>query len=461
MFGLDIQKYSTLRSKLVLILFSLSKGEDNVNINFNLFTGNALNFDWAEHIIDFNGFKAVIGNPPYVCSRNIDEDSKLLLKNWSVCSTGHPDLYIPFFEIGLSILHNKGRLGYITMNTFFKSVNGRALREYFKNRKQQITILDFGSEQVFSSKSTYTCLCFISNAKQDYIEFLKLNPQKLQTDQTITLNRILYSKLDSFNGWNLQNTDVINKIESIGTPLGEKFRTRNGIATLKNNIYIFSPISEDEDYYYLNNDTVYAIEKGICTDIINPNKLKKAGITEKIKQKIILPYKRTMTNVEIIDEKSFRINFPMAYKYLKSKKTILATRDKGNGNYEKWYAFGRNQSLEKMKNKLFFPHITSNIPNYLINNDENLLFYNGLALVAQNQKDLEFMKKIMSSRIFWFYVTQTSKPYGSGYYSLSRTYIKNFGFYDFNEDEIDLIIKEDNQEWLNQFIESKYEIELS
>jgi len=73
---------------------------------------------------------------------------------------------------------------------------------------------------------------------------------------------------------------------------------------------------------------------------------------------------------------------------------------------------------------------------------------------------LVLLKKIMSSRLFWFYITNTSKPYGSGYFSLSRNYIKKFGIFNFSERDIDFIIKEDNTEKLDLFFESKYEIRL-
>lgn len=66
----------------------------------------------------------------------------------------------------------------------------------------------------------------------------------------------------------------------------------------------------------------------------------------------------------------------------------------------------------------------------------------------------------MSSRLFWFYITNSSKPYGSGYYSLSRNYIKNFGIYNFTEDEIDWLTKEKDQEKLDNFIETKYGVYL-
>src|SRR5690606_24261689 len=72
-YGLDIQEYSVIRSELLLSLLSIIEGEDNEVFEFNFFNGNALNFKWEENIPNFKGFDIIVGNPPYVCSRNIDE----------------------------------------------------------------------------------------------------------------------------------------------------------------------------------------------------------------------------------------------------------------------------------------------------------------------------------------------------------------------------------------------------
>tara|TARA_R100000306_G_C4377669_1_gene142697 strand:+ start:456 stop:2288 length:1833 start_codon:yes stop_codon:yes gene_type:complete len=459
-YGLDIQSYSIERSKILLNLLALSEGEDYTEINIQLFHGNALSFQWNQNIQDFEGFNCIVGNPPYVCSRNIEEESLELLKNWSVCSSGHPDLYIPFFQLGLESLSDNGILGYITVNSFFKSVNGRALRHYFQDSNYDFRIIDFGGLQIFKSKNTYTCICLIRKTEGTF-KYAKINNTKLLNNKTIPFNIVDYATLDYENGWNLQNSHLINKIESVGQPLGSLYKTRNGIATLKNNIYVFNPVDEDDNFYYLKSDEIYPIEKGICVEIVNPNKLTKLDSIEGIRQKIIFPYIRQNNTINLIDENVFQQNYPQTYLYLLCKKKILDGRDKGNGNYERWFAYGRNQSLEQYDYKMFFPHITPDIPNFVLNRERDLLFYNGLALIAHTERELEFMKKIMSSRLFWFYIVNSSKPYGSGYFSMSRNYIKNFGIYDFNDDEIDLIINEDNQKWLNQFIESKYEIELS
>ncbi len=458
-FGLDIQEFSITRSKLLLSLFALSKGEDE-DFEFNLFQGNALNFSWGNTLQGHKGFDVIVGNPPYVCSRNIDEESKQYIIDWKVSSSGHPDLYIPFFQIGVDNLKEFGVLGYITMNTFFKSVNGRALRQYFDDEDLSLKILDFGSNQVFQSKSTYTCICIIQKKKSEFVEYAKGDDDSLSNG--IAFKAIPYIKLNHKNGWNLQSIDLLNKIENTGTPLGEMFRTRNGIATLKNHIYIFDPIREDDDYFYLQNGNVYPIEKGICQEIINPNKLTKIDNIDLLRKKAIFPYQYDAdNNPALISIEDFRTEYPQAFNYLEAKKGILEKRDFKNSNEENWYAYGRNQSLERYNFKLFFPHITPHLPNYSLSADENLLFYNGLAAVSDERRKLVFLKKLMSSRLFWFYITNSSKPYGSGYFSLSRNYIKNFGIFNFTDEDKETIINEKDTKVVNDLIESRYNINLT
>ena len=296
----------------------------------------------------------------------------------------------------------------------------------------------------------------IEKSKSPFIEFASSN----NSLNNLTYKKIEYSKFNSLKGWNLKEKDLIDKIEETGISFGELYKTRNGIATLKNNIYIFNPIGENEDYYYLQNGKIYEIEKHICKDIINPNKFTQAKSVDSIKKKAIFPYEYVNDKVTLLDEAVIKENYPKAYNYLSDKKQILSTRDKGNGKYQNWYAYGRNQSLEKLKYKLFFPHVSPTTPNFTIDTDENLLFYNGLAVITEDEKELHFLKKLMTSRLFWTYIKLSSKPYGSGYYSLSRNYIKNFGVYNFDKEDKDFIINTHEQKELDNFIESRYGIKL-
>lgn len=457
-FGVDIQDCSVTRTKLLLSLLAIYNNEDIEEFIFNIYVGDSLSFDWKEHIKSFNGFDIIIGNPPYVCSRNLSNETKELLNKWSVCSSGNPDLYIPFFQIGLENLSSNGILGYITMNSFFKSLNGRSLRSYFHINNIFLKIIDFGSEQVFISKNTYTCICLLKKNGSDFIEYCYLNEPLGDLDKLI-FDRIKYTCLSHKNGWNLRNNEIMHKIEKTGKPFGTIYRTRHGIATLKNSIYIFTPQEQDEKYYYIaNNNESHKIEKEICRDVINSNKLSSNYSLNEIIEKLIFPYTNE-DNPEIIPEHIMVNTYPNAYRYLLSNKEILALRDKGNNkDYPSWYAYGRTQSLQKIRNKLFIPKISNSSPYSIISSNENLMFYNGMAIVGHTMSELLFIQKIIESRLFWYYISKTSKPYSSNYYSLNGNYINNFGVFQFTSDDIEYIISENNKDAVDAFIESKYDI---
>ncbi len=457
-FGLDIQEYSIIRTKTLLSLLALSVGEDEMEFRFNLFTNDALVFNWKEKLKNFTGFDIILGNPPYVCARNLSEETLTKLQKFKVCNSGNTDLYIPFFQLGIENLNENGILGFITMNSFFKSLNGRNLRDYFKSKSLNFKIIDFGTEQVFKSKNTYTCICLIENKTSENIKYIKTTSSNLPTKQR-DFEKIEYFKLNSKTGWNLDNFEIISKIESTGVAFGDLYKTRHGIATLKNEIYIFNPIKEDDEFYYLQNGKVYEIEKGICKDIVNTNKLSRATTINKLRKKVIFPYNNS-NKPKLLQEDFIKENYPKAYIYLQNKKQILANRDKGKGRYENWFAFGRSQSLEKVKNKLFFPKMSDRIPTYIINSDDNLLFYNGQAVIGHSQNEMTFIKKLMESKLFWYYIKTTSKPYSSDYYSLNGNYIKNFGICSLNKKEMSFVLMESDKAKLDTFFENKYEVKI-
>lgn len=457
-FGLDIQSYSITRTKLLLTILAMTEGEDKKEFHFNLFEGDALTFKWKDHLTNFSGFDIVIGNPPYVCTRNLSDETKLSLENWEVCKSGNPDLYIPFFQIGIENLSKNGILGFITMNSFFKSLNGRSLRDYFKQKNIKFKIIDFGTQQIFKSKNTYTCICLIENTSQNFIKYYRCESKELPQKEKV-FSTIYYSNLDSKTGWNLQDNKIISKIENTGVPFGKLYKTRHGIATLKNDIYIFTPIKEDKDYYYLQNGDLFQIEKDICKDIVNSNKLNREVNLKSLQEKVIFPYDNS-EKLKLFDEKFIEEKFPKTYHYLQNKRKILAERDKGKGEYGNWFAFGRTQSLEKIKNKLFFPKMSDRILTCTINSDDSLLFYNGQAIVGHSEKEMIVIKKIMESRLFWYYIKTTSKPYSSNFYSLDGNYIRNFGICNLTNHEINFLINEQDRNILDSFFENKYGIDL-
>ena len=157
---------------------------------------------------------------------HIDNATKQLLPRWQTSRVGNADLYIPFFEIGMSALCEDGILGFITVNSFFKSVNARALRRYFNDNQVSLSIIDFGEQIVFKKKLAYTCLTFLSKTRSDSLLYTKAELADVKAQNNFVYSRINYNMLDDHRGWNLNHSDVLNNIrliENAGEALGDLY----------------------------------------------------------------------------------------------------------------------------------------------------------------------------------------------------------------------------------------------
>ncbi|WP_107850265.1 Eco57I restriction-modification methylase domain-containing protein [Campylobacter concisus] len=463
-FGLDIAEYAIERTKILLTLFAITIGEDKEEFNFNLYKGNTLNFDWHKIQKDFIGFDAIVGNPPYVRTKNLDASSKKLLSKWSVTASGNTDLYIPFFEIGIKHLKDDGYLGYITVNTFKRSVNARELRKFFSMESLDLKILDFGSRQIFDNKMTYTCLVLIHKSYSNQLSYCKVSSDDIKLSKEINFTKIQYSLLDHKKGWMLADDEHILKnihiIENIGIPLGNRIVIKNGLATLQNSLFIFKPNREDENYFYMKyNSKSYKIEKQICRNVIKPNKLKTSQEIKDLTEKIIFPYQVEDKIATVMDENYFKNNYPFAYKYLLEYKSLLLQRDKNKDKKYKWFEFGRSQSINDYGEKLLFPYM-SNKPYFVYTNDEDLLFYAGYAIYGKSTRELVLIEKILKSKVFWYYIQHTSKPYSSNYFALAKNYVKDFGICDLTEEEEDFLLKISSKAKIDEFLISKYGVSI-
>jgi type I restriction-modification system DNA methylase subunit len=458
LYGIDISPMSITRAKILLALLALANGEEVKDEDFNLFSGNSLTFDFMGQpaVRKNTGFDIIVGNPPYVRSKHIDTETKQLLPKWQTSRIGNADLYIPFFEIGLSALREDGILGYITVNSFFKSVNARALRKYFSENHTSLSIIDFGEQLVFKKKLAYTCLTFLSKKPNDTLLYAKADLADVEEQKNFVYSHINYSSLDDHKGWNLNYSEVLNNIrliENAGEALGDLYVIKNGIATLANDVFIFRPTKVDEEYYYLTREgKEYPIEKTICRDIIKPNILKtEAEIADK-EEKIIAPYDE---NSALIAEDVFISRYPKAYAYLQSCRDILDARDKGEGDYGAWYAFGRTQAIADSGRKLLFPYM-SDLPHFVYMPQQDMMIYCGYAIYSESESELLFLKKVLESSVFDYYMRHTSKPYATGYYSYAKNYVKSFGLYPFSEQQKQHILSLDSKAEIDHYVSKVY-----
>lgn len=457
-FGNDIDPRSARVTKKMLLLAGELHHENVKKLNIT-----SLNSLSPEFSNQFSGkFDAIVGNPPYVRARNMTVEDEAFAKGFSYFC-GNSDLYILFFELSIKCVKEDGLVALITPNTYLKSVNGRGLRNDFLKRRLSVKVFNFGSETVFDGISAYFAITFLSLKvhKNPTIEYglLDSNIQKNSASFTVPL-----LSFEPNEPWILSSSEtddqILKVIKNQPHRLGN-FKIRNGIATLKNKLFFFTPTGENGSCYSrIYKGKKYLIEKESCRPIIKPNIIKNKADLSRLKEQAIFPYYYENGKCLSYSESQFKEAFPKAYSFLLNNKEELLKRDKGDiSKYPTWFSYGRTQGLNLQGKKVLFPYICGH-PIAVYSADPALLFYCGYAVFSEDKDDLALIESLMTSELYWFYILKTSKPYAKGYMSVAKNYVVNFGYPVLSDnDKKDLIDKNVSFEVKNRKLCALYGID--
>lgn len=312
----------------------------------------------------------IILNPPYIKMQDLSEEYRAYIKHtFDTLRDGIVDIYYAFIIKCIDLLKNDGIMVSITPNSYLYNKSSFKLRKYLFDNKLIKEIIDYNDKKVFKGVSVYCCITIFTKCDKTNLIY---NDKEIKYDD-ITKNYSLFN----FNN-NTSNT------------LSQICKIKNGIATLRDKIYIHNNKLFDEP----------------CWEKITN------GPNDKY---IIYPY----NNGKIIDENEFKRTNPKTYNYLSENKDELLKRDKGKKTYASWYAYGRTQSI-KYSNKLCLY-----IPCFLdpLNIDKNIfakssiLHQSCLCIEPNDEKDLEYIKmSIIKNKKF---IEENSSKRSGGWVSLS------------------------------------------
>ena len=388
-YGID-KDFNAVQATNFGLLLKLLEGEDNVSVNNkfsilpdlskkNIHFGNSLintkdvktlseNSKKSINPFDFGNTKydIIVGNPPYMKSEDMKKITRLeyfRYKNIYKTAYKQYDKYFLFIEKALEILNEEGgSLGYIVPNKFTKVGAGKFLRKLLSSFGYVKRIISFGANQIFESKTTYTCLLILSkssNAYCEYYEVKNLTDWKTRNIKAEDYEKIQISAL-SDDVWILVPSylkQAYNKINAQSISLEKlvgKDNIYNGIQTSANDIYVIIPKKEDEKYVYFDKDeTEWKIEK----ELTRPYFQTSSGVDNlyayrpfKPNAKVIYPYKRTPSGIDFIYINELKERYPLAYKYFQYYKSKLTDPRRDIKPIPKtkneWYRYGRHQSLE-------------------------------------------------------------------------------------------------------------------
>lgn len=404
-------------------------------------------FDWEKEfpaIFNKGGFDIVIGNPPYIRIQNMVVSSPEEVKFYQSSTSGYTcaesdnfDKYALFIERAVSLLNQKGFLGYIVPHKFFAIKSGQNLRKLISNGRHLNEIVYFGVQQVFGKQSTtYTCILILAKSP---------NPE-FSVEIVDDLKTWRYSKLGIKQSHPSEELDEKpwTFIQDRDKLLFDRLR-RDHPLQLETVAEIFVGVQTSADKIYIIHPTKIAANtvsfidvKGkkwtIERDILRPSLLD-SPLYPFCKPEpntfIIFPYKIKNNDAEFYSPDEMRKLFPKAWKYLNAHKSKLMDRNIQGGTADSWYRYGRSQSLTKFNSEKIILPILSTEPRYAYD-DRNIVVTgggNGPYYLIRPRKDtplsIFFILAVLCHPLIEAMVRASSSAFRGGYYSHGKQFLES------------------------------------
>jgi hypothetical protein len=167
LFGMDLNGEAVGVARLACWIKTAERGKKLTALDANIVQGNSVVADpspaeaWRRRFPDAaaaGGFDVAVGNPPYVRQEWIAADKPFLQRHYRAYD-GAADLYVYFYELGLTLLRPGGRLGYVVTNKWMRAGYGGPLRRLLGAEAWVESVVDLGhNKEVFPDADVFPCV---------------------------------------------------------------------------------------------------------------------------------------------------------------------------------------------------------------------------------------------------------------------------------------------------------------
>ena len=401
LYGFDIDDVAV--KILIIDLYDLSQG----NVSNNIFN---MDFLLYENEIKFD---IVIGNPPYVGKKSIDNEYASYLKvRYKEVYRDKGDLSYCFFKKALEDLNEMGRLTFITSRYFLESPSGEFLRKVLKENCVIDKIIDFYGIRPFKNVGIDPLIMFITNYQNESNEIEIIKPIKTKgKNKKKFYNSVFLKNGNEFNDFFLNKIDlndegwvlvdkkvrnIINKIEQKKvTVLSNICNSYQGIITGCDKAFVVSnEIAQSEK-----------IEEDIIKPWIKSSYIEKNAV---LRQDKYIIYSDLIHNTQ---------EYKNAISYIELHKEKLLKRRECQRGIRKWYElqWGRHQNIFEGE-KIIFPFKASSNRFALDKGSYFSADVYALTLKENVPFTYDFLLYLLNSTIYEFYFKTFAKKLGEDAY---------------------------------------------
>ncbi|MGL2861262.1 DUF7149 domain-containing protein [Helicobacter pylori] len=181
-------------------------------------------FEFPEVLDDegnFLGFDCIIGNPPYIDYRKIDEKTKIFLSKFSSVykKSKEGSIFVYFIERASQALIKHGLISFINPIAYLCKPTDHGIRDYIDKNLKITMLIDLSNIKIFESASTYTCInIFKRENKKNEILFLRSDD----------LNELSNNKDDFLKIPDVNIEHISIFLDPISRHIAERFKTQLG-----------------------------------------------------------------------------------------------------------------------------------------------------------------------------------------------------------------------------------------
>jgi len=382
------------------------------------------------------GFDGVIGNPPYIRIQAMKEwapvEVEFYKERYRAASKGNYDIYVVFIEKGLELLNPQGLLGYILPHKFFNAKYGEPVRQIVAAGSHLDTIIHFGDQQVFAGATTYTCLLFLDKAGQKQFRLVQAHDLAGWRLGEAQLEGDVPAEQAGVAEWNFVvggGAGFFQRLNEMPVKLGDVAdRMAQGVRTSANEVYVLDEIASHDNYMQLYStflDREVQVEAKAVLPFLLGREIKPYRILHSGKV-VLYPYEVTKDRVSLFAEVELRDRFPLAYSYLRECKKYLENREHGKMRGPSWYAFGRTQNIELMRQpKILVPDIADRAA---FSFDENGTYaYTsgyGITFRESTRESPHYVLGLLNSNVLDYFLKQISTTLRGGFFRYFTQYIE-------------------------------------
>jgi type I restriction-modification system DNA methylase subunit len=231
-YGVDINEESVEIAKLSLWLRTAQKGRKLTSLNNNIKCGNSLiddpifagdkAFNWQNEfpeVFTKGGFDVIIGNPPYVDIKGLDNDLVKVLFNTYKTTENRINLYSIFIEKGYDLVKKDGFLSFINPNSILVNSSYTKIRKLLLDDMTRIVKLP---DDVFEDATVETIIFeFRKDYSNDKVNIIVYNKsEKISYVDDLRTKEISKANWKQNENWNFniyvspEQFELLQKIPS-------------------------------------------------------------------------------------------------------------------------------------------------------------------------------------------------------------------------------------------------------